>query len=1102
MDEQQTKKYDVFLSFRGEDTRRSFASHLYKYLKEEKVETYVDDQLEKGDEISAALTKAIENSHVSVVIFSENYASSKWCLGELSKILECKKEKGQIVIPVFYNINPSHVRKQTGSYEQAFAKHEGESRCNEWKDALTEVANLVGWDSQTYRTDPEILKDIVEDVLQKLAPRYPNQLKGLIGIEESFEQIETLLKIGSSKVKTLGIWGMGGIGKTTLATALYDKLSDDFEGRCFIENVREKSDKLEALRDELFSKLLKNKNHGFDNFDMSRLQRKKVFIVLDDVATSEQLEKLSVEHDLLGPGSRVIVTTRNKRILSLVDEIYQVQDLSSHHSLQLFSMTAFGEKQPKDGYEDLSRRVVSYCKGIPLALKALGASLHSRSKEVWKCELRKLQKIPNMEIYKVLKLSYDDLDRTQQDIFLDIACFFKGGERGWVTRLLATFDDFFPASGIEVLLDKTLVAISDDNEIEMHDLIQEMGWEIVHQECVKDPGRRSRLWRPEEVHDVLKYNRGTDVVEGLIIDLSKLSGDLYLSSDSLAKMTNLRFLKIHRGYQWSSRFNLYLQNGLDSLSYKLRYLEWDAFCLELLPSNFCAEQLVELRMPRSKLKKLWDGVQNLVNLKIIDLKDSRDLIEFPDSSKAKKLESISLSGCKSLLQLHPFMLTLPKLIDLYLNGCKEIGSLNIDAKYLRELDLDGCSSLKDISVTSEEMTKLNLFGCTMIESLNVDSKYLNALCLRGCSTLKKISVASEEMTELNLSDTAISALSSSMLSLPNLTYLYLSDCREIESLNVESKYLRELDLNRCSSLKEISVTSEEMRWLNLSGTAICALPSSIGHLLSLGELDLSETNVESLPANIENLSMLKKLFLIKCRNLVSLQELPPSLRMLWLDDCKKLVSLPKLPPTMKVVRALNCNSMETKITQRLVLQHLLQSHIPYLHTHFHADYDASLPSGYIMFPGNHITDKCGFRTTENSITIPYLPISHLCGFIYCIILAGELSSCPLLQCHCSIYQDGIEVGKKLKNIFNANLTSDHVSFWYHDINKIDRISEVYDHFSNTTFKFEIELFHEEWIKGCGVFPVYATESGLKLVSGNSKELLEWESFTQISDNES
>ncbi|KAG4935751.1 hypothetical protein JHK85_050670 [Glycine max] len=944
------KKYDVFLSFRGEDTRRNFTSHLYEALKQKKVETYIDEHLEKGDEISPALIKAIEDSHVSIVVFSKNYASSKWCLVELIKILDCKKDRGQIVIPVFYEIDPSDVRKQTGSYEQAFAKHEGEPSCNKWKTALTEAANLAGWDSRTYRTDPELLKDIVADVLQKLPPRYQNQRKGLVGIEEHCKHIESLLKIGPTEVRTLGIWGMGGIGKTALATTLYDKLSHEFEGSSFLSNVNEKSDKLE--------------NHCFGNSDMSTLRGKKALIVLDDVATSEHLEKLKVDYDFLEPGSRVIVTTRNREILGPNDEIYQVKELSSHHSVQLFCLTVFGEKQPKEGYEDLSERVLSYCKGIPLALKVMGASLRRKSKEAWESELRKLQKISSMEIHTVLKLSYDGLDHSQKDIFLDIACFFKGRERDWVTRVLDAFD-FFAASGIEVLLDKALITISEGNHIEMHDLIQEMGWEIVRQECIKDPGRQSRLWRQEEVQNILKYNRasgkcnffylikGTDVVEGIILSLRKLTEALRLSFDFLAKMTNLRFLQFYDGWDdYGSKVPV--PTGFESLPDKLRYLHWEGFCLESLPLNFCAEQLVELYMPFSKLKKLWDGVQNLVNLKIIGLQGSKDLIEVPDLSKAEKLEIVNLSFCVSLLQLHVY------------------------------------------------------------------SKSLQGLNAKNCSSLKEFSVTSEEITELNLADTAICELPPSIWQKKKLAFLVLNGCKNLKFFGNE-----------------------------------------IVHLLSSKRLDLSQTNIERLSA---------------------------------------------LPPSLKYLMAEGCTSLETNFTQHLVLHHMIQSRIPYLHKH------PSNPGYYnnhecFFFPGDRITKACGFCTGDSSITIPYLPKSDLHGFIYCIIFSEGIYGKRSSVLSCSINQDGIQVGQDQKTIYIPDLFLDHVLFWYHDIRQFDRIREVCDHFSDLTISFEHKhLFRGvkiTWgIKECGVFPVYARASGFKVVGSNSKETFECESITQISNNES
>ncbi|KAK3184121.1 hypothetical protein Dsin_031407 [Dipteronia sinensis] len=144
-------KFDVFISFRGEDTRCTFTSHLYAALRRRKINTFIDYDLRKGDSISPALIETIEDSCLSIIILSENYASSTWCLDELVKIVECKKTKGQIILPVFYHVVPSHVRKQTGSYGEAFAKHEKrfketKDKVSSWRAALTAVTNLAGRD--------------------------------------------------------------------------------------------------------------------------------------------------------------------------------------------------------------------------------------------------------------------------------------------------------------------------------------------------------------------------------------------------------------------------------------------------------------------------------------------------------------------------------------------------------------------------------------------------------------------------------------------------------------------------------------------------------------------------------------------------------------------------------------------------------------------------------------------------------------------------------------------------------------------------------------------------------------------------------------------
>lgn len=147
--------YDVFLSFRGEDTRKSFVDHLYTTLHDKGIHAFRDDiELRRGKSISPELLNSIEKSRFAVVIFSKNYADSSWCLEELTKIVECNKQKGQTLIPVFYSVDPSMVRKQKGSYGEAFAKHEenlkGEStdRIQAWRDALKEAASISGYDIQ------------------------------------------------------------------------------------------------------------------------------------------------------------------------------------------------------------------------------------------------------------------------------------------------------------------------------------------------------------------------------------------------------------------------------------------------------------------------------------------------------------------------------------------------------------------------------------------------------------------------------------------------------------------------------------------------------------------------------------------------------------------------------------------------------------------------------------------------------------------------------------------------------------------------------------------------------------------------------------------
>ena len=384
---------------------------------------------------------------------------------------------------------------------------------------------MIGRDSE-YKFIQKIIENILYtklDEIQLVVAKYPvgvdsraKAIESLLDIKENdFRMVgESLLDIKENDFRMVGIHGLGGIGKTTIAKAVYNRIFKHFEGSCFLENVREKSetnDGMIKLQEELLFNILRGKHLKVvgvargTNVIKEMLHSKRILIILDDVDKSKQLENLFGNYGWFASGSRVLITTRDKHLLDNLGEVcttYKMTELDNCKALELFNQHAFRGDKLEEDYSILANQVIQYAKGLPLALEILGSDLYGRPKSEWESAIEQYREIPKGDIHKILKVSYDGLEESEKDIFLDIACFFKGRNKDNVINILDACK-LYPKFGIPNLVNKCLVTIGHHAILAMHDLVQQMGREIVRQESPKILKKRSRLWHYEDAFKVL-----------------------------------------------------------------------------------------------------------------------------------------------------------------------------------------------------------------------------------------------------------------------------------------------------------------------------------------------------------------------------------------------------------------------------------------------------------------------------------------------------------------------------------------------------------------------------------------------------------------------
>ncbi|XP_030546483.1 disease resistance protein RPV1-like [Rhodamnia argentea] len=904
----------LLTGFRGADTKRHLANRLFAGLTDAGIRVFKDKKEPKADkEIDPALVEAIGQSKISIPIISPEYVASKSCLMGLAKMLDCRGTKNLAIIPIFYGINPSDIGSGDHQIDSTLL--------DSWKSVLHDIGHLKRYClDHASDQDGRLISELVSYVTRLLKEAELVGTSMLVGLENQFVNMmpsldvdyhnKQVVEIRGNKVRMVGIHGIGGIGKTTLAKFVYNQLYPLFEGCSFLGNIREisKTKPLENLQSQLVSDLLNQEPISLGSLEEGiyyikhRFRIMRVLIVLDDVDERHQLEAFAGNLNWFGSRSRVIVTTRNAGLLNIpkVFKTYEVEPMDSDQGFRLFCQHAFGGSSPHEGYGRLSRKIVSKTAGLPIAIEVVGSYLYRQNKRKWNETLKKLKKERVDTVHRILMTSYEALDQGTKDIFLDIACFFIGKDK---TNPFYMWEDcgFYPSSGIESLLLKSLVKIEENNKLSVYNPLRDLGRAIVCKEDPANPGRRSRVWNHKEALDTLRSKEGPKMVQALCLKFNNGSDNTF-TREEFESLSKLRFLKLDKANIGG--------NFMDLLS-NLRWLNWRGCPATFEAVNLHLKNLVILDLSGSKVNQDWGWSRiQMPRLKVLNLTGCDEMLITPNFSGYPLLEMLILEGCSQLVKIDPSVCRLRSLVSLNVRSCSNLSMLPQgigDMESLKELLIDG-TSIHEIPESIARLKKLETLGAS------------------NCYSLIKLplSIRLEALSMLLLDNAKIFELPDSIGSLVKLKRLSLRDCQEIEklpdSIGKLGYSLVELDLSGTLIL-ELPDSMSDLRLLRVLKMERCHVrnfPSAIGKLRKLEEIHASHcrslegsvpsnienlqflkilrlgyTGVSSLPESIQLLSHLQTLDLLACDNLETLPLLPSSLTRLQLSS-KKMSLIPDI----------------------------------------------------------------------------------------------------------------------------------------------------------------------------------------------------------------
>ncbi|GLJ45652.1 hypothetical protein SUGI_0960930 [Cryptomeria japonica] len=825
--------YDVFINHRGPDVKHTLAVTLYNTLSAMGLRVFLDkEELKLGDYLPKEIEEAMHSALLHIAIFSQNYAQSPWCLAELSYMLKT----GTQIIPIFYHLQPGDIRHEKGMYADAFSRHKKKGRYSsekiqEWKNAVNRVSYNVGEILNNKDDEGRLVKNIVNRVL-KVIKNVPFVVaKHLVGLDEAvidFERTTLQSTENHRTVQIVGIWGMGGSGKTTLAKQLYNKKYKIMEKFSFLLDIRD-ADSRSALHKKQ-KKLLEDlglQGISVDNIEegkgilASRLRSVRVLIVLDDVDNVDQLDALVPEKDSLGWGSLIVVSTRKLEVLQCwgISSIYKMKALDPLHAKQLFCWHAFLKPCPLGGFEKLVEECLKVCDGLPLSLKVFGGQLYGKSnKDYWENQLQKIIRILPDDIKNRLKVSYNTLDHEEKEAFLDAACFFLGEKR---TLAIVVWDGSI-GSGLccwESLLNKCLVEVDDGDRIRMHVEVDD-GDRIRMHDHLRDLGREIanhqssyRLWSPNQIINV------DNEMQGIVIRAIRAT-----RAESTSEVEHIP--RCSQGGEIIVNTSRELRERLGGEHHLEDLWETD---------KNAPVQLRELLISQcSKFQRFPKSIGCLRHLKKIAVRGRSKVRSLPDEfCLLQSLEHLELNSGQQLSSLPDSFGDLRNLRHLVLSYCMELRKLPVSFKeltLLQHLNLEGCSNLILESDVLENMTKL---------------EYLKLSTCKQLEELPRHITNQASLTELHVSN--IEKLRELPWNISQLSKLQKMSIGSIESLECMER-LRQVDL-RAASISGLQGCIRTMqKWPDEIGTCTRAVP---GATSLLNSFDFSNLSVVDYFANQE-----------------------------------------------------------------------------------------------------------------------------------------------------------------------------------------------------------------------------------------------------------